>query len=72
MIKTWSEEAIEKSLCSLLMELLEERFGPLNEQVRRRLAELDQDKLKPLFKALLRAQSLGEIGLEDDAPITGP
>jgi len=67
MIKTWSEEAEERALRFVLQEQLDERFGPLSVQVGRRLAELSADKLKPMIRAVMRAQSLRELGLEDDA-----
>jgi len=50
----------------LLRELLEQRFGPLSKPVRQRLQSLPTERLETLFKKGLRAQSLGELGLEDD------
>lgn len=45
--------------------VLEERFGPLSETVRDRLWRLPAERISPLAKVLLRAQSLRELGLED-------
>jgi hypothetical protein len=65
-IKTWTEEAEELTLRSVLLEQLDERFGPLSEQVGRRLAEMPTEKLQPMVRAMMRARSLRDLGLEDD------
>ena len=49
----------------MLRELLEERFGPLPPAVLERLQQLPAEQLTPLGKAVLHAQSLRELGLED-------
>jgi hypothetical protein len=66
MIKTWTEESRERTLRSVLRELLDERFGPLREHVGRRLAELSVEEQQPMVRAVMRARSLNELGLEDD------
>jgi len=69
MIKTWTEEAHEKGVEDGLRQLvrtqLEDRFPPLNEQVRQRLATLPANRLVELGRALLKARSLRDLGLED-------
>jgi hypothetical protein len=66
---TWFEKGIEKGIDKgrreLLQELLEERFGPLSAMVIERLRELPAERLTVLGRALVRAQSLRELGLED-------
>jgi hypothetical protein len=44
---------------------LEEKFGPLSETVLERLEKWPREKLIDLALALLTAQSLKELGLED-------
>jgi flagellar biosynthesis/type III secretory pathway protein FliH len=44
---------------------LEGRFGALSHAVRARLAALPADRLRELLRAVLQAQSLHELGLED-------
>ncbi|HXG10230.1 MAG TPA: DUF4351 domain-containing protein [Gemmataceae bacterium] len=66
---TWYERGVEKGVekgqRELLREQLEERFGPLSLSVVDRLEQLPADRLKALGRAMLRAQSLRELGLED-------
>jgi hypothetical protein len=62
---TWFEKGIDKGRRELLQEQLEERFGPLSAAVIERLRELPADRLTVLGRALVRAQSLRELGLED-------
>jgi hypothetical protein len=45
--------------------LLEERFGPLRPQVHELIQALTAERLTELGRALLRAQSLRELGLEE-------
>ncbi len=58
------EKGIEKGHRELLREQLEERFGPLSETVLARLRQLPADQLSSLGRALMRAKSLRELGLE--------
>jgi hypothetical protein len=44
---------------------LEVRFGPLSETARQRLEKWPREKVRELSIALLTAQSLKELGLED-------
>jgi hypothetical protein len=66
---TWYEKGLEQGLekgqRTLLRGLLEARFGPLSAAVLERLQQLPADHLEPLGKALLQAQSLKELRLED-------
>jgi hypothetical protein len=66
---TWFEQGVEKGLDTgqreLIRDQLEARFGELSDPVKRRLAEWPGDRLKELGRALLRAASLRELGLED-------
>jgi hypothetical protein len=45
--------------------MLEARFGPLSPSAQERLENLDPERLEALSLALLKAQSLQELGLED-------
>jgi Domain of unknown function (DUF4351) len=49
----------------LVLMLLEERFGPLRPQVYALVQALTAERLTELGRALLRAQSLRELGLEE-------
>ena len=51
----------------LLRDMLEAKFGPLSEVARQRLAALPAERLRELGRALLRAGSLAELGLEDES-----
>ncbi len=66
---TWYEKGIEKGIergrRELLQEQLEERFGPLPATAIERLRELPVERLTVLGRALVRAQSLRDLGLED-------
>ena len=76
--KTWHEEGLEEGIekglekgipqgqRALLLTLLETRFGsPISETARQRLDSWPADKLAELGRAMLAAQSLKEMGLED-------
>jgi hypothetical protein len=66
---TWFEQGLEKGIekgyCQLLQEQMEERFGSLSPAVLERLQQLPTERLSELGRALLRAQSLRELGLEE-------
>ena len=72
-VKTWFEEGVEKGLEKglhagerrMLLAQLEGRFGPLSETARQRLEAWPVEQLTELGRALLRANSLAELGLED-------
>lgn len=72
MNKTFFEEAREKALeegekrgrHASLRELLEARFGTLPESVEQRLQTMSLPEMKDLAKALLKAQSLADLGLD--------
>ncbi len=49
----------------LLQVQLERKFGPLSPPIRERLASWSEDRLLQLAEALVQAQSLRELGLED-------
>jgi flagellar biosynthesis/type III secretory pathway protein FliH len=49
----------------LLLMLLEQRFGPLAPYVRERVEPMSEDQRIELAKALVHAQSLRALGLED-------
>jgi hypothetical protein len=70
---TWYEKGLEQGLVKgqekgrreMLRELLEERFGPLPAPAVERLEQLPAERLKTLSRAVLHAQSLRDLGLED-------
>jgi hypothetical protein len=57
--------ALRMSQRTVLRKQLEARFGPLSLVARDRLESLGFDHLDALTLALLKAQSLQELGLED-------
>jgi len=59
--KTWTEEG----QFEVILRQLEKKFGPLSETARQRLDAWPNDKLIDLALALVTAQSLKELGLED-------
>jgi hypothetical protein len=59
------EKGVEKGRRELLLEQLEERFGPLPASTVERLRKLPVEQLKELGRAFVRAQSLRDLGLED-------
>src|SRR4029077_1121378 len=59
------EKGLEEGRRAVLRDLVEEKFGPLSPQVQERLQQLAADRLAGLTKAVLRAQSLRELGLEE-------
>ena len=67
MMKTWKEEGIEigreQGRRQLVLEQIEERFGPVSPTVRSQIELLEGEKLRQIGKALVKAQSLGELGL---------
>jgi hypothetical protein len=71
MTTTWFREGMEQGLEQgqrrMIAALLEDRFGPLSEEVHRRLEQWPAGRLTDLGRQVLRAGSLGELGLEDDA-----
>ncbi len=69
MATTWFEEGVakgrEKERREMVRELLEDRFGQLSAQAIERLQSLSMERLKELRRAILRVQSLQELGLDD-------
>lgn len=71
--KTWFEQGMERGMekgeekgqRAILHEQLEVRFGPLPPAAQERFQRLPADRLPVLARAVLRAQSLRELGLED-------
>jgi len=55
------EKGREQTLCELLEELLEARFGPVSEMVRGRLADADSAQLSLWFRRALTASSLESV-----------
>jgi hypothetical protein len=66
---TWYEKGLEKGLekgrREMLRTQLEERFGPLPTAVVERLEQMPGEQLLALGKALVRAHTLADLGLED-------
>jgi hypothetical protein len=62
---TWSEQAAIRAQRQFVLVLLEERFGLLSAQARERLESWPAEQLVELARALLNAQTLQQLGLED-------
>ncbi len=58
------EQGIQQGRRVMLLELLEEKFRPLPAAVREKVQQMSPEQLATLSKAVLRAQSLQELGLE--------
>ena len=68
MNKTWFEEGIEQGIekgrRETVRELMEDRFGPLPPATTQRLEKMSVEELISVRKAILRAQSLSELGFD--------
>jgi hypothetical protein len=62
---TTFERGMQQGWRTAVSKMLEARFGPLSPGARERLDSLDPERLEALTSALLAAQSLQELGLED-------
>jgi len=66
---TWFEKGTQKGReegrRAVLGDQVEEKFGRLSPEQQERLQQLPADRLIALTKAVLRAESLRELGLED-------
>jgi hypothetical protein len=58
-------KGLEKGQREILRMQIDERFGPLSPAVLERIEQLPAEQLKPLGKALVHAQSLRDLGLEE-------
>ncbi len=65
MAVTTFEKGLQQGQRTTLQKQLEARFGPLSASARGRLDSLGSERLEALALALLEAQSLQELGLED-------
>jgi hypothetical protein len=62
--REWKEEGRQEGSHDILLSLMEGRFGPLPEEVRRRVEEIrDPEELKALGMRLLSASSLSDLRL---------
>ena len=61
------EKGIEQERRNSVRELLEERFGVLSEAVLAKLKKVPVQQLPALRKAIFKAESLRELGLQDGA-----
>lgn len=59
------QEGLVQGQRQFLLMQLEERFGPLSPRVHEAVQALAAERLPELGRALLRAQSLRELGLEE-------
>jgi Domain of unknown function (DUF4351) len=59
------QAGLQQGWRTALRTMLEARFGPLSPSAQERLDGLDTEGLEALAPALLKAQSLQELGLED-------
>jgi hypothetical protein len=62
---TWYEKGIEKERRDSFQELLEEQFGPLPPAVLARVEQLPLDRVGTLRKAVVKAKSLADLGLQE-------
>jgi Domain of unknown function (DUF4351) len=65
MAMTTFEKGLQQGQRTMLQKQLEARFGVLSPSARGRLDSLGPERLEALALALLKAQSLQELGLED-------
>ena len=61
-VRTQFEKGRELGRREMLLELIEERFGPLSATLREKLEVTAPDNLKVMARALLRARSIQEAG----------
>jgi 3-methyladenine DNA glycosylase/8-oxoguanine DNA glycosylase len=59
------QQGLQQGQRTTIRTLLESRFGPLSPSAEERLDSLSPERLEALTLALLKAQSLQELGLED-------
>ena len=62
-IKEGIEKGIEKERMELICSLIEDRFGPVPEAIRRDLQRLPAEELRRLALKIGKAASLSELGL---------
>ncbi len=62
---TTYEKGVYQGRLATVIDQLQDRFGPLSPEVMDRLKGLPMDRLAELGRALMRAESLQELGLED-------
>jgi hypothetical protein len=65
MAVTTFERGLQQGQRTTLQNQLEARFGALSPSAQQRLDSLSSERLEALALALLKAQSLQELGLED-------
>jgi aryl-alcohol dehydrogenase-like predicted oxidoreductase len=65
MAMTTFEKGLLQGRRLTLQEQLEDRFGPLSPSVQQRLDNMNFERLAALARALMRTQSLEELGLDD-------
>jgi flagellar biosynthesis/type III secretory pathway protein FliH len=59
------QQGLQQGQRTVLQKQLEARFGPLGPSAQQRLESLNPERLEALTLALLKAQSLQDLGLED-------
>ncbi len=65
--QTTYEKGIEKGETLILIRQIQKRFGPLSESARRRIESMSSAEHEQLAEAVLTANSLTELGLENTA-----
>lgn len=63
--RTWFDDGMEQGMRQLLKSQIEQRFGPLSDNSRQKLAAMPVEEMMELGKALLKAESLSALGLSD-------
>ena len=59
------DDGMEESMRIILLIQLQNRFGPLADSIKQRVQTLHEERLLELAHALLKADSLGALGLDD-------
>ena len=65
MTLTFYERGVIQGQLKSAVLLLEDRFSPLPPAVKKRVEAMSADQLRELLLALLRAQTLKDLGLEE-------
>jgi hypothetical protein len=62
---TWYEQGMRAGRLEMLVNVIEDRIGPLSQEAREKLESCPDDKLRELLKRALTAESLDELAIDD-------